>query len=312
MTQTKIIIRAIKEMNTDLLDLVLDNKNSYLDVAKDIFLKELSNKFTLLKNEGVIEFKRVSKGTCQKCNLNCSGFTFLTEKNHYLDLIIEEKENKITDITQCLAFKNEEEITKEKNIFLYFKKDIRSSYVPTSQHVFQQQGIEKVELEFKEFENQIIDLEIIENWLGKWSKLFNSVKYMDFDYSFICSFQSTYFVAQYILSLKKEKLLAEKALFEFNSVKISNDIEVINWLIKYKENQIYYALSSFTKTKNWNETNFVIFENQEDFFNYGLKYYENIIIDIRGYKNSIEFGEIYSKYYHEFYDEIEQKQEPAK
>ena len=41
MTQTKIIIRAIKEMNTDLLDLVLDNKNSYLDVAKDIFLKEL-------------------------------------------------------------------------------------------------------------------------------------------------------------------------------------------------------------------------------------------------------------------------------
>ncbi len=102
-----------------------------------------------------------------------------------------------------------------------------------------------------------------------------------------------------------ENKLVEKALFEFNNIKISNDYELINWLKKYKENQIYFALSSFTKTKNWRETNFVLFKNREDIFNYGLKYYDNIIIDIKGYKKSIEFGEIYSKYYHEFYNEIE-------
>jgi hypothetical protein len=169
----------------------------------------------------------------------------------------------------------------------------------------QQKAIEKAENEFKEFENQIIDLLTIENWVNKWSKLFNSVKYMHFDYSFICSFQSTYFVAQYISSLKSENKIAEKAIFEFNNIKITNSNELISWILKYKENQIYFAISSFTKTENWQETNFVIFKNQEDIFNYGLKYYENIIIDIKGYKNSIEFGEIYSKYYTEFYEEIE-------
>lgn len=300
-------VQAIQEMNIDSLEVILNDDKSYIDVSKELFLAKLSSKFEKFKTQGITQFTKVSKGTCQKCHKGCSGFTFSTKNNDYLDLIIEEKDNKIIDITQCSAFENKEEIRKEKNIFLYFKKDTRTSYVPTSLHLQQRKAIQKAENEFKEFENQIIDLITIEDWVNKWSKLFNSVKYMHFDYSFICSFQSTYFVAQYISSLKSENKIAEKAIFEFNNIKITNSNELISWILKYKENKIYFAISSFTKTKNWQETNFVIFKNREDIFNYGLKYYDNIIIDIKGYKNSIEFGEIYSKYYHEFYEEIEGK-----
>jgi hypothetical protein len=298
-------------MNIDLLDMVLKDTNSYFDVPKEVFLKQLSNKFERLNKQGITKFNKVSKGTCQKCYSGYSGYTFLTKNNDYLDLLFEEKDNTITDITQCTSFKNEEEITKEKNIFLCFKKDIKSSYIPTSLHLSQQKGIEKAELEFKEFENQIIDLEIIENWKNKWSELFNSVKYMNLDYSFVSSFISIYFSTQNIISIKKDYFLAEKALTELDNFEISDQKKLISWLLKYKDNQVYSASLSYLKTDNWNKTNFIIFKNEEDIFNDGLKYYHNIIIDIKGCLNSIRFGEIYSKYYYEFYNEIEQKQEPA-
>ena len=45
-------------------------------------------------------------------------------------------------------------------------------------------------------------LEIIENWKNKWSELFNSVKYMNLDYSFVSSFLSTYYSTENILFVK--------------------------------------------------------------------------------------------------------------
>jgi hypothetical protein len=132
---------------------------------------------------------------------------------------------------------------------------------------------------------------------------------MNLDYSFVSSFLSTYYSTENILFVKKDNSLAEKALTELNNFQISEHKKLINWLLKYKENQIYTSSSSYTKTENWDKTNFIIFKNEEDIFNDGLKYYNNIIIDIKGCLNSIRFGEIYSKYFYEFYNEIEQRQE---
>lgn len=311
MSKIETVLKAIREMDIDLLDLVLDANKSYMDVSKEQFLSKLSSEFGKLKNKGITEFNKVSKGKCQKCYKDYSGFTFSTKNNDYLDLLFLEEDNKIADIIQCTNFKNQEKLSKKKKIFLYFKKDNRITYNPTSTLLFEQIEIDKAELEFKEFENQIIDLEVLEIWIDKWTELFNSVKYKILDYNFVSSFISTYLSTQHILSLKKEKSLAEKALIELNNFEISEQKELINWLLKYRENQVFNASSNYTKTENWNKTNFIIFKNGEDIFNDGLKYYDNIIIDTKGYLNSIKFGEIYSKYYYKFYNEIEQKQETA-
>lgn len=311
MSKTETVVKAIEKMNIDLLDLILNTNKSYMDVSKEQFLSKLSSEFGKLKNKGITEFNNVSKGNCQKCYKDYSGYTFSTKNNDYLDLLFLEKENEITDIIQCTKFNNEDKLTKENNIFLYFKKDYRINYKPTSKLSFEQIEIEKAELEFKEFENQIIDLKTLENWKNKWSELFNSVRYKIIDYSFVPSFISTYSNTQQILFLKKEKYLAEKALTEFNNFEISEHKKLINWLLKFKENQVFNTSTSYTKTDNITKTNFIIFKNEEDIFNDGLKYYNNIVIDIKGYLNSIKFGEIYSKYYYEFYTEIEDKQETA-
>lgn len=307
MSKIETVIKAIEKMDIDLLDLVLDTNKSYMDVPKEMFLSKLSSEFGKLKKRGVTEFNKVSKGNCQNCYKDYSGFTFSTTNNDYLDLLFLEKDDEVTDIIQCTKLKNEDKLAKEKNIFLYFKKDNRISYKPTSTLSFEQKEIEKAELEFKEFENEIIDLETLEIWKTKWTELFNCVRYKILDYSFVPSFISTYSSTQQILSLKKEKHLAEKALTEFNSFEVSEHRKLLNWLLKFKENQIFNASSSYTKTDNITKTNFIIFKNEEDIFNDGLKYYDNVVIDIKGYLNSIKFGEIYSKYYYEFYSEIEEK-----
>ena len=100
-------------------------------------------------------------------------------------------------------------------------------------------------------------------------------------------------------------------MIELKYFEISEHRKLINWLLKFKDNQVFNASTSYIKTDNITKTNFIIFKNGEDIFNDGLKYYENIVIDIKGYLNSIKFGEIYSKYYYEFYNEIEQNQETA-
>jgi len=311
MSKIETVIKAIENMDIDLLDLVLDTNKSYMDVPKEMFLSKLSSEFGKLKNRGITEFNKVSKGNCQKCYEHYSGFTFSTKDNDYLDLLFLEKENDIADIIQCTELKNEQKFSKEKNIFLYFKKDNRITHKPTSTLLFQQVEIEKAELEFKEFENQIIDLETLEIWSNKWTELFNSVRYKILDYSFVPSFISTYSSTQEILSLKKGKKLAEKALTELASFEIFEHRKLINWLLKYKENEVFNASTSYIKTDNLDKTNFVIFKNGEDFFKDGLKNYENIVIDIKGYLSSLKFGEIYSKYYYEFYTEIEEKQETS-
>lgn len=51
MTKKETIIKAITEMDIDLLDVVLDNDIAYMEVSKSLFIKTLSNKFKRLKNK---------------------------------------------------------------------------------------------------------------------------------------------------------------------------------------------------------------------------------------------------------------------
>lgn len=305
MTKKDHIIKAITEMNVALLEVILDNNRSYVDVPKEIFLKEFYKKTERLKNKGFTKFHNVVKGTCQKCYAGCAGYSFLTESMDYLDLLIQEEEEGFIDITQCINLKNQESIAKGKVIFLNFKKDIKSSYIPTSHHLSLQKSIEKAELEFKSFENKIISLETLENWHNKWRELSEVVKYMRLDYHFVASFLSTYFNTQNILTLKTESAIADEALMEWDTFKPSEERKLIGWLKKYSGNEVFNASSSYTKTDNWREIKYLLFKNSEDSLDEGLKSYENVVMDVSRYLNAIKFGEIYSKYYYRYYEEIE-------
>lgn len=306
MTNKETIAKAIKEMNIDLLDVVLDNDKAYMEVSKEAFIKTLKNKFDNLKKQGVNKFEKVLEGTCNKCYKGCKGYTFLTKNNDYLDLLFKEENNEIVNIFRCSDFKNEENLIKKNCIYFRFKKDESKNYNPSSYIASLQKQAEVAVKEFEKFENKITDIEEFVFWFKDNKKLYHSVKDLHWDYNFVWSFLSIYVTIENFNELVKNHNSANKALAEFNN---SSEKSMIDWLIKYEKSNLRFS-SGYEKTKNWEKTNLIIFKNGETFFETGgeIKLFNNVLVDIKEYKESIQFSDLFSKYYWEY----EKKYAPTK
>ena len=292
------IIEAITEMNIDLLNVVLDNDKAYMEVSKDLFIKTLSNKFEILKKQGITKFEQVSKGSCNKCYKGCNGYTFLTKNNDYLDLLFKEENNEIIDLFRCSAFKNKETLIKKKCIYFRFKKDESKNYNPSPHISFLQKQVKIAVKEFEKFENKITDIEEFISWFKDNKKLYNSVKNFDWDYNFVWPFLSIYVTIKNFNELVNNHNSSKQALSEFDN---SNEKSIIDWLIKYENSRIGVS-GGYEKTENWQKTNLILFKNGETFFETGgeVKLYKNILIDVKNYKETVEFTDLYNKYFWEY------------
>ncbi|MCD8435960.1 hypothetical protein [Tenacibaculum piscium] len=306
MTEKNNTIKAITEMDIDLLDIVLDNNKAYMEVSKDLFIKTLSKEFDRLKKQGINKFEKVSKGTCNKCYKGCIGYTFLTKNNDYLDLLFKEENNEITDLFRCSDFKNDENIIKKNCIYFRFKKDESKNYNPSSHIASLQQQVEFAVKEFEKFENKITDIEEFILWFNDNKKIYNSVKNFDWDYNFVWPFLSIYVTIENFNKLVKNLDPAGQALSEFDD---SSEKSMIDWLMKYEKSNLRF-LSGYEKTETWEKTNLILFKNGETFFETGgeIKLFNNVLVDIKECKESIEFSDLFSKHYWEF----EKKYAPTK
>lgn len=293
-------------MNIDLLDVILDNDEAYMEVSKDLFIKTLSKEFDVLKKQGVTKFEKVSKGTCNKCYKGCNGYTFLTKNNDYLDLLFKEKNNEIVDLFRCSDFKNEESLIKKNCIYFRFKKDESKNYNPSSYIFSLQEQVEVAVDKFEKFENKITDIVDFVCWFKENKKLHNSVKDLHWDYNFVWSFLSIYVTIENFNELAENHNSAKKALAEFDN---SNEKSIIDWLIKYEKSNLRFS-SGYEKTESWEKTNLILFKNGETFFETGgeIKLFNNVLVDITDCKESIEFSDLFSKHYWEF----EKKYAPTK
>ena len=306
MSNKSLILKSITEMNIDLLDTILDNDKAYMEVSKDLFIKTLSEKFENLKKQGITKFEKVSKGICNKCYKGCNGYTFLTKNKDYLDLLFKEENNEIVDLFRCSDFKNEENLIKKNCIYFRFKKDESKNYNPTSHIALIQKQVEVAVKEFEKFENKITVVEEFVFWFKDKKKLHNSVKDLHWDYNFVWSFLSIYVTIENFNELVKNLNSANKALAEFDN---SNEKSIIDWLIKYEKSNLRFS-SGYEKTENWEKTNLILFKNGETFFETGgeIKLFNNVLVDIKECKESIEFSDLFSKNYWEF----EKKYAPTK
>jgi hypothetical protein len=84
---------------------------------------------------------------------------------------------------------------------------------------------------------------------------------------------------------------------------------MIDWLIKYEKSNLRFS-SGHEKTKNWEKTNLILFKNGETFFETGgeIKLYKNVLVDIKEYKELIQFSDLFGKHYWEY----EKKYSPTK
>jgi hypothetical protein len=110
----------MQRMDEDMLKLILEDCYTYQDYDKRTFLKKLSNAFDEFQRKGDT-YLNVFEGKCNSAacsNLNCKGFSFVGNKtNHYMDLIIQTKESKVSDIYECYDFQNENKYLNMNSLF---------------------------------------------------------------------------------------------------------------------------------------------------------------------------------------------------
>jgi hypothetical protein len=89
-----------------MVDDLLDEKYTYQDLKKNIFIQQLSVAFDEFIAAGDRQLE-VSNGFCSLfiCNNQCSGYRFSSARSGlYFDLIIDIKEGQVTDIYECKSF----------------------------------------------------------------------------------------------------------------------------------------------------------------------------------------------------------------
>jgi hypothetical protein len=118
-SQADAVLYFFQRMDISMLKLVLDDAHTYQDYEKKVFLKKLDYAFDDLLQAGNTYLNRY-EGFCnsEECNFKCKGYSFVGNvTNDYMDLILEIKNNKVTDIYECSKFVNSEtDILKKENI----------------------------------------------------------------------------------------------------------------------------------------------------------------------------------------------------
>ena len=105
-THADAVIHFIKNLDIEMVDDLLDEKYTYQDLKKNIFIQQFSVAFDEFIAAGDTQLQ-VSKGFCNEviCNNQCSGYRFNSSRSGlYFDLIIDIEDGQVTDIYECKSF----------------------------------------------------------------------------------------------------------------------------------------------------------------------------------------------------------------
>jgi len=140
-------------------------------------------------------------------------------------------------------------------------------------------------LEFKQFKNDITELEVFCEWSNNVEKMYFNIDSLERlrNKSLIPLFDliSSNF---HIQELIKSYPLALQAMGEFNKINTTNEQELIDWLFKYEDNELDYG--DYVKVDNWKKNNLILHSLDN-----------SVVIDSCKYSSSLMFSDVYSEHY---------------
>lgn len=107
-----------------------------------------------------------------------------------------------------------------------------------------------------------------------------------------------------VYDLVRHHEFAKVAMKHYNSIDLTNESEVIDWLLQYEGNDLCWY-DDFTVTENWQESNFILFKNytyDEGVPNYN---YNNLLIDVSRHRTSLAFTMQYSDLHQKYMNKYE-------
>lgn len=148
----KLIIQAFEQMDAEMLEILLNEDQSYQDVPKETFVNELKKYFKSLKsNDHSKNDFQAYQGKCTKCNIGKTGYAFINSEGHCaLNLVFEESEDDFTDIYHCSRFFTHEKKITEGFKGISFYKDDEVNYMPTEKNLREERRCENALAELQE------------------------------------------------------------------------------------------------------------------------------------------------------------------
>lgn len=239
------LINAISEMDSKALKLILEDKVSYQDTTKTIFLEKLEDVFKEFKKEDNKLIAYQGKCNSNECsNNNKNGISFVGNiSGRYINFIIEENEDGSgKDIYTCYDFCTAAKINNEnkRKLDISVYKDEKVNFTPTSTYTFVNNKSISAINEIQQFNDSEISKEDIIAWIKKYEDVYNSLNWTNNFYKNHYSFYWLYYHINQIYKFLIIENEAKKAIDEFKFINLDNEIDLLKWLVKYEH--FYYEL----------------------------------------------------------------------
>lgn len=288
------IIQAIKALDIEQLDVLLDDDRTYMEVSKTQFLDKLKEKFKIMKEVGHHSFDDVFFGVCQGCQKGCEGMTFLSDAGFYLDILIKEEEGAVVDVRICNELVNFIPLEKTNNFWIRFTKDERVGFLPHEHYRTIEYKYESILEEVSLFPSPI-KLDDFITWYEdhRWfNVLMTDLNLTDF-YNF------RLYVNAYEAMLEIENVLAYKAeeyavidiLIDLHQVKTERDQLI--WLFENFDNHL--RLDTIVVPQDF-ESHSCIQAQIRD---------QTIRVDISGYEHVLEYFQKMDSIHNYFLDKYQ-------
>lgn len=216
-SQKEAFLFYLQKMDIEMIDLILDDKFSYFDVAKDIFINKLKSFKSELEALGEVDSIQIYQ------NDTSSNTYYLIVENYDLEqeLTFKEVENKIVDINSHFN----SQLKKSCPLALHFGLDERINFKPTVEYLLHVQHCTNAFEELVNDSNKILDYDKIEFWISKHKSLYQQVKDDLFMFKFN-DFRNLYDLLVDLKELIACSFAAQIAVEEFDD---SNEASIQKW-----------------------------------------------------------------------------------
>jgi len=259
MKEKKLIIEAIKSLDFDALQNILDDNRSYMNVSKDLFLltlKQHLDEYAELKS-----FEKVIEGICNYCNKGCKAYKFKSENSPSLSLYFEEKDGKVTDIYLCHSLKDDTAVEGERTIDFSFYEEESVNFIPTDDYLWKVHTINKAVEQFNNMPSiGIVPVEHLVHWYDEYNNLANEIQINNpfnvIRYKAYTRINALYQKVSDLVYNYKNVDLARRALDMYRDIDFGNEKNVVQWLLENDFYKFYLPKESY----NWEKTGIIILD----------------------------------------------------
>lgn len=234
------LIEAISQMDSDALELILEDNVSYQDTTKTIFLKKLKEVFVNFQKTDDKLIPNKGKCNSEECpNKNKNGVAFIGNKSgSYLNLIIEQDDkNAVTDIYHCYDFcikdKEIDEYKRQYKISVF--NDEKIKFNPSSEYTYLNNKSLKALNQLNQLNDQEIYLDEFISWLEEFRDLFNSMDWLNQFYKNQKSFYDCYKHMNLIHEFLIIEDEAKFAIKKYNSINHEIELQLLKWLVRFED-----------------------------------------------------------------------------